>query len=171
MRRHSASALRSFPIPQAVATLLLLASCHPLWALPRHEKGEIHKQIEALEQQWQQAILNNNVAEMNRLLADDYIGISSNGIVENKDQELAQRRAGTVRINSLDITDVHVRVYADGQIAVVTSLADLQGTNGATDISGQYRYTRVYNLRHGQWQIVSFEASRMHDVDARARKH
>jgi len=167
MRRHSASALRSNPIPQVVAALLLLASCHPLWALPHHEKGEIHKEIEALEQQWQQAIVTNNVSEMNRLLADDYIGISSNGTVENKDQALAQRRAGTVRITQLELTDTHVRVYGD--TAVVTSIADLEGTNGTSDISGKYRYTRVYNRRHGEWKIVSFEASRMHDIDARAK--
>lgn len=167
MRRHSASSLRFTSIPHAVAALLLLATCSPLWALPHHEKGEVHKEIEALEQQWQQAIVNNNVSKMNRLLADDYIGISSNGTVENKDQALAQRRAGTVRITKLDLNDTHVRVYGD--TAVVTSIADLQGTNGATDISGKYRYTRVYARRRGQWKIVSFEASRMHDVDARSR--
>jgi ketosteroid isomerase-like protein len=167
MRRHSASALRSHPMPQVVAALLLLAACHPVWALPHHEKGEIHKEIETLEQDWQQALVTNNVNEMSRLLADDYIGISSNGTVENKDQALAQRRAGTVRITKLDLNDTHVRVYGD--TAVVTSIAELDGTNGTSDISGKYRYTRVYNRRHGEWKIVSFEASRMHDVDARAR--
>jgi ketosteroid isomerase-like protein len=170
MRRHSASALRSNFSPHRLAALFLLASCPLLWSLPRHEKGEIHKEIETLEQQWQQAIVTNNVGEMNRLLADDYIGISSNGTVENKDQALAQRRAGTVRITRLDLTDTHVRVYGD--TAVVTSVADVQGTNGDADISGKYRYTRVYNRRRGEWRIVSFEASRMHDVDARAKvKH
>ena len=54
----------------------------------------------------------------------------------------------------------------------MTSQAQLEGTNGTSDISGQYRYTRVYTRRLGQWKIVSFEASRMHDFDARANtKH
>jgi ketosteroid isomerase-like protein len=128
----------------------------------------VHKEIEALEQQWQQAIVNNNVGQMDHLLADDYIGITSNGTVENKAQALAQRRAGTVRITKLDLSDIHIRVYGD--TAVVTSVADLVGSNGASDISGEYRYTRVYTRRLGHWKIVSFEASRMHDVDARAKK-
>jgi len=164
MRRRPASV--SLPFPHAVAALLLLASCPGAWALPHHEKSEIHKEIEALEQQWQQATVTNNIGEMGRLLADDYVGITSNGTVENKQQALAQRSAGTVRITKLDLTDTRVRVYGD--TAVVTSQADLQGTNGATDISGQYRYTRVYLRRMGQWRIVTFEASRMHDFDARA---
>jgi ketosteroid isomerase-like protein len=145
------------PYPQAVATLLLLASCHAAWPLPRHEKSEIHKEIEALEQQWQQATVTNNIGEMSRLLADDYVGITSNGTVENKQQALAQRSAGTVRITRLELTDTRVRVYGD--TAVVTSQALLEGTNGTSDIGGQYRYTRVYNRRLGQWKIVSFEAS------------
>jgi ketosteroid isomerase-like protein len=170
MSRRPATSLRSRPVPQAVVALIVLASCHPAWALPHRDKGEIHKEIEVLEQQWQQATVTNNIGEMNRLLADDYVGITSNGTVENKQQALAQRSAGTVRITKLDITDTHVRVYGD--TAVVISQADLEGTNGTSDISGQYRYTRVYNRRLGQWKIVSFEASRMHDFDARTRnKH
>jgi ketosteroid isomerase-like protein len=169
MRRHSAPAPPLNAVSHVVAAMVLLAVCHSAWALPRHEKSEIHKEIEALEQQWRQAIVTNNVSEMGRLLADDYIGITSNGTVETKTQAVDQSRAGTMRITKLDITDTHVRVYGD--TAVVTSLADLAGTNGASDISGQYRYTRVYNRRLGEWKIVSFEASRMHDVDARAGKH
>lgn len=134
--------------------------------LPRHESHAVHKQIEALEMEWRQAQLDNNIAEIDRLLADDYIGISANGTIETKAQTLAQRKAGTLRITSLQLDGLKVRVYGD--TAVVTSRADLQGTNGESDISGTYRYTRVYNYRLGQWKIVSFEASRIHDVDARA---
>jgi ketosteroid isomerase-like protein len=166
MRRHPASSLRPSPLPQAVVALLVLATCHSAFALPHREKGEIHKEIETLEEQWRQATVNNNIGEMNRLLADDYVGITSNGTVENKQQALAQRSAGTVRVTRLDITDTKVRVYGD--TAVVTSQAQLEGTNGTSDISGLYRYTRVYNRRLGQWKIVSFEASRIHDFDARA---
>jgi ketosteroid isomerase-like protein len=78
------------------------------------------------------------------------------------------RKAGTMRISELNLSDLKVRVYGD--TAVVTSRASIAGTNGQSDISGNYRYTRVYNRRLGQWKIVSFEASRMHDEDARAGK-
>ncbi|MGA7522951.1 MAG: nuclear transport factor 2 family protein [Acidobacteriaceae bacterium] len=153
----------------ALAVLLLLPACQPAWAFPHRERPNVRKEIEGLEQQWRQAILTNNVSEMDYLLADDYIGITSNGTIETKAQDLAQRRAGTVRITELDLSDIHIRVYGD--TAVVTSKAQLQGTNGASDISGEYRYTRVYARRYGHWKIVSFEASRMNDVDARAKRH
>lgn len=167
MDRPFFSASRSRKIAPALALLLLLAACPATWALPRHESKALHKQIEMLEEQWRQAILTNNVAAMNDLLSDDYVGISANGTVENKAQAVAQRRAGTMRITSLDISDIHIRLYGD--TAVVTSVADLVGSNGDSDISGKYRYTRVYALRRGSWKIVSFETSRVHDVDTRAK--
>ena len=148
-----------------IGLCLVLAS--PAWAMPHREGHAVHKEIEALEMQWRNAEVDNNVKEMDHLLADDYIGISANGTVETKAQEIAQRKAGTVRIQSLDLSDLKVRVYGD--TAVVTSKAELTGVNGQSDISGDYRYTRVYNKRLGQWKIVSFEASRMHDADARAK--
>ena len=120
-----------------------------------------------LEMQWRDAVIHHNVRVMDRLLADDYLGISANGTVETKTEELAQSRAGTLRIKSLDLSDIKVRIY--GNTAVVTSRAELTGVNGQSDISGNYRYTRVYNKRYGQWKIISFEASRIHDEDARAK--
>jgi ketosteroid isomerase-like protein len=156
----------SFQVLLIAAICLVLA--HPAFALPHHEGHAVHKEIEALEQQWRQAVISNNVTEMDHLLADDYIGISANGTVETKAQVLDLRKAGTVRITMLDLTDLKVRVF--GETAVVTSRAELEGTNGQSDISGNYRYTRVYNRRFGQWKIVSFEASRIHDVDARTAR-
>lgn len=137
------------------------------WALP-HRDHSIRKQIEALELQWRDAEVNNNVSEMGKLLADDYIGISANGTVETKSETLDARRAGTLKIQSLNITDLKIRIYGD--TAVVTSKAALVGENGQSNISGNYRYTRVYTKRLGRWKIVSFEASRMHDVDARRKR-
>jgi ketosteroid isomerase-like protein len=137
--------------------------------VPKRESHVVHKQIEALEMQWRQAQVDNNIAVMDHLLADDYVGITANGTIETKSQAIALRKAGTIRITQLDLDDLKVRLYGD--TAVVTSKADLQGVNGQSDISGVYRYTRVYNRRLGQWKIVSFEASRIHDADARPGKH
>lgn len=137
--------------------------------IPKRETRAVHKQIESLEMEWRQAQVDNDIAVIANLLADDYVGITANGTVETKSQTIAQRKAGTIRITSLDLDDLKVRLYGD--TAVVTSRAELQGVNGQSDISGKYRYTRVYNRRLGQWKIVSFEASRIHDADARPGKH
>jgi ketosteroid isomerase-like protein len=126
-------------------------------AFPHHDG--VHKEIEGLEEQWRQATLTNDLATIDRLLADDYLGISANGTLETKADILAKRRAGVLKFTLMDVSDVKIRVY--GNTAVVTSKVDVEGTNGEHEVGGRFRYTRVYNNRGGQWKIVSFEASRI----------
>jgi len=152
-----------------IAFLFFAAASHAGALLPRRESHTVHKQIESLEMAWRQAVVDNNISAIEHLLADDYVGITANGTIEDKSQAIAQRKAGTIRVTMLNLDDLKIRLYGD--IAVVTSIADLQGVNGQSDISGKYRYTRVYNRRLGEWKIVSFEASRIHDADARPGKH
>src|ERR1700761_2156078 len=149
------------------AIVLLLATCMPGVPVPvyavaiplLHRDDRLHKEIETLESQWRTALVQNDVATVNRLLADDYLGINPNGTLETKADALAQRRSGTVKISAIEPDNVKVRVYGD--TAVVTSRVDVVGHDGDRDISGRYHYTRVYNRRSGEWKIVSFEASRM----------
>lgn len=142
----------------AVVLVLFLCCSPPARAFFPHQHGA-HREIEELEMQWRQALLTSDVAAMDSLLADDYLGISSNGTLETKADVLAVHRSGRVKIAQLNLSDVKIRIYGD--TAVVTSRADLVGHSGARDISGIYRYTRVYTNRMGVWKIVSFEASRV----------
>jgi ketosteroid isomerase-like protein len=133
---------------------------------PHHDNA--HKEIEGLELDWRQAQLTNNLNAVDRLLADDYLGISSNGTLETKADELSKRRSGSLHITQLDLSDIKVRIYGD--TAVVTSKADVVGKNGDRDISGRFRYTRVYSNREGQWRIVSFEASRVSNTNDESKR-
>lgn len=166
MRSHSPSRLTS----QQATFLLVFVAVFILSAVPSyagvlpHRQDKQHKEIETIEEQWRNAMLNNNVGDMDKLMADDYIAITANGTIETKAQALAARKAGTLRITKIDLSDSKIRIYGD--TAVVTSRAEINGKNGASDISGHYRYTRVYNYRLGQWKIVSFETSRMRDPNS-----
>jgi ketosteroid isomerase-like protein len=103
---------------------------------------------------------------MEGLLADDYIAITPNGTLQSKDQTLANLRSGTTQVKSIEFSDRKVRFY--GQTALVTSRAEVTGTNGEGEFSGSYRYTRVYvRDDQGKWKVVSFEASRIRNADDR----
>jgi ketosteroid isomerase-like protein len=166
-------ALSKHRLPFQTVSKLALVLVFCCWAgLPAHaffrHHDNLHKEIETLELQWRGAQLNNNAAVIDRLLADDYLGISALGMLETKSDVLALTRGGTRKITELDISDVKIRIYGD--TAVVTSKVDLVGKSEGRDISGRYRYTRVYTNRGGQWKIVSFESSRMPGSDDRAAK-
>ncbi len=152
--------------PALVLVLFCWFSLPAHAVFPHHDS--LHKEIEGLELQWREALVNNNLPVIDRLLADDYLGIGANGTLETKADVLAMHRSGSLKITLMNLSDLKIRVYGD--TAVVTSKADLEGTNGDRDISGHYRYTRVYSNRDGQWRIVSFEASRIPGESERAEK-
>ena len=132
--------------------------------MPRGERHEVRHEIDQLEDTWRNAIIHRNSSAMDNLLADDYIAITANGTLQSKDQTLANLRAGTLHFASIEFSDRKVRFY--GQTDLVTSRAEVTGTTSEGDISGSYRYTRVYvKDDHGAWKIVSFEASRIRNSD------
>jgi ketosteroid isomerase-like protein len=132
---------------------------------PQMPKGQQHQSrhsIDQLEDAWRNAILKSNTAAMDRLLADDYLAITASGLVQTKAQTLANLKSGRMHMASLNVSDRKVRFY--GRTAVVTSMAAVNATTGEGDISGNYRYTRVYvRDATGTWKIVSFEASKIRD--------
>lgn len=134
--------------------------------MPRAERHESKHEIDQLEQNWRDAILHRNVQVMDTLLADDYIGISANGMLQSKEQTLTNLRSGMLHFDMLELSDRKVRFY--GQTALVTSKAEVKGNRADGEISGSYRYTRVYvRDAKGAWRIVSFEASRIHEPGER----
>ena len=67
-------------------------------------------------------------------------------------------KKGDVKMQSVETSDVKVRVY--GNAAVATYAADVKGTNKGQDISGHNQITRVFVKRAGKWQEVAFHSTR-----------
>jgi ketosteroid isomerase-like protein len=123
-------------------------------------KDEYKHQVEKLEEVWRTAQLNADVDGMDKLLADDYIGITMTGQVVTKMQQLDRMRKRSLVLTKIELADVKVKLI--GTTAVVTSLADVDGTNDGEPMHGTYRYTRVYTrLPSGTWKITNFEATRV----------
>ena len=140
-----------------LASLLLVSSA---LAVP-HRGDRMRDQIEALEQQWRQAALANDTEKMDHLLADDFLGITASGQVVTKLQQIDRMRAHQVTISRLDVSDTRIKLLSH-HAAIVTSLAEVEGSNEGRPIHGSFRYTRVYRrLPNGTWRITSFEATRI----------
>ncbi len=157
-RRRRLPALAFLPVLGALALAAFAAS--PGGQMHRAQKHESRHEIDKLEAAWRNAMLKADIAAMSALLADDYMAITPYGTLQTKEETLANLRSGATHLAALTIFDRRVRFY--GTTALVTSRADVSGTNAGEDISGNYRYTRVYARdKQGKWKIVSFEASRI----------
>jgi ketosteroid isomerase-like protein len=126
------------------------------------QRKEARRQIERLESRFREAALKNDVATLDKMTAEDYIGIGPTGVLQTKQQLIASRVANKVRFQKIEYSDTKIRVYGDS--AVVTTTAEIEGHSDANgDFNGKYRYTRVYSRHNeaGSWLIVSFEASKV----------
>lgn len=121
---------------------------------------EYKHEVEVLEGQWREALLNGDAAAMDKLLSDDYVGISMDGQVNTKAQQLERIRQRKLVLTQIDQGEMKVKLL--GQVAIVTSSLTVAGTNDDLPFSGVYRYMRVYHRLPGEgWQTTSFEVTRI----------
>ncbi len=116
--------------------------------------------IEDLEEQWRGAQIADDVPAMERLMADDFVGISITGQANDKTQQLDRFRKRKLVVSRVDLSDRKIKLV--GSIAIVTSLAQVEGSNEGEPMKGMFRYTRVYQrLPSGVWKTTNFEATRV----------
>lgn len=136
----------------------------------QQKKHDIKRQVEVLEEQWRKAQLAGDVATMDRMLADDFVGISMSGQLNTKAQQLDRVKSRRLVVTRIDLTDRKVKLV--GSVAIVTSQAEVEGTNESQAMHGLYRYTRIYQrLPGGEWKITSFEATRIQDHNEKKADH
>lgn len=127
----------------------------------RHERKRAERaEILSLEGRWRQAQLAEDISAMDKLLSDEFLGITASGQVVTKMQQLDRMRSRALDITRLEMADTKIKI--SGNLAVVTSLANLEGMSEGSPLHGEFRYTRVYQRVPGDgWQITNFEATRV----------
>jgi hypothetical protein len=110
-----------------------------------------------LERQAKDAAVHRDPLFSQRMLTDDYVAITPLGQVITKADTVGARKSGQLRYDSIEISDVMVRVY--GNTAVVTARAAVKGTDLGEEFDGSYRFTRIWVRRSGRWQAASYQAT------------
>jgi ketosteroid isomerase-like protein len=126
----------------------------------REHKRDYRREILAIEEEWRKAQLAGDFDTMDRLLADDYFGISMSGQPNDKMQQIERMRDRTFVMTRIDLSDVKIKL--EGRVAIVTSKAHIEGRNEGASITGTYRYTRIYRrYPDASWKITNFEVTRV----------
>jgi ketosteroid isomerase-like protein len=123
------------------------------------KNAKVEQQLIDLEKQRNEAVVKGDTAALDKMTADDYEFTNPSGQVRTKAQILQDIKSGELKYESIDTDDVKARVY--GNAAVLTGRATTKGQSGGKDVSGQYRFTRVYVKGKGGWRSVAFQQTRV----------
>ena len=113
----------------------------------------MEKTILKLEEKLRLAMIKNDVETLNELIANDLIFISPTGDVVTKNMDLEAHRLKLQKISSMTLSEQNVKIK-DG-IAIVTVKMQISGFFNNIDMSGNYRYLRIWKNTDGIWQIIS----------------
>lgn len=142
---------------KSIITFCLLLLPLRSWCSDRKSNETMHqREIVSLMAEIDRAHVNADAVTFNRIWADDYVLTDYRGVVKNRDQALAEWRAGEHRYASYVSDDIAIRIY--GVTAVVTARVTRASLKDPQNI-GRFRHTRIFVRRRGQWRLVATQVT------------
>ena len=109
------------------------------------------------ERDWARAHLENDVAALNRMMAEEYAQIAGGGRVVGKAEVLASFKPGVRHWDEATSDEHDVRVY--GETAVVIGRWRGRGVNDGQPFDYHALYVSVWVRRDGRWQMVTDQST------------
>jgi len=113
----------------------------------------VEQVIRKLDNERIQAQIHADAAALERIYADDFIGVGPSGTVRTKPQVISDFTSGDLRFQSITTDDVQVRVY--GNAAVETGRSTMNGQDKGNAVPHDTRFTRVWVKQQGRWRLVA----------------
>jgi ketosteroid isomerase-like protein len=113
--------------------------------------------VAALDTEFQAAVKENDVATMDRILADDFVLVTGRGKIYTKADLLDDARHKRFVYERQEDTDRTVRVWGD--TAIVTALLWAKGAEEGKPFEYKLWFSDVYLRRPAGWQYVFAQAS------------
>ena len=132
------------------ATSIALGQKH---SAKRDQRRNVEQAIRRLDKERIQAQVHADAEALNRIYADDFIGVGPSGTVRTKPQVIADFTSGDLKFQSITTEEVQVRVY--GNTAVETGGSTMTGQDKGKDVPRDTRFTRVWVNQRGRWRLVA----------------
>ena len=119
----------------------------------RDQRRNVEQAIRRLDKERIQAQVHADATALDRIYADDFIGVGPSGTVRTKPQVIADFTSGDLKFQSITTEEVQVRVY--GNTAVETGRSTMTGQDKGKDVPRDTRFTRVWVNQRGRWRLVA----------------
>lgn len=112
------------------------------------------QQILRLFEDGDRALMSADVAELQRIYAEDYVQYDESGNRSTRSDLIRNLTSGTVRFLSMASTGRSIRLLRD-DVAIVHGSEEDEIELGGNRTTVRYIYTDVVMKREGRWQIVA----------------
>jgi ketosteroid isomerase-like protein len=117
------------------------------------------QQIVELDRQRMTAMAEQDVATLNKVLADDLIYTHSSARLDTKQSLIGAMQSGATVYTAVEPSDVVAQDLGD--VVVLTGVAAISVNSGGNANSFRVRFTDVYANKAGQWQMVTWQSTRL----------
>ena len=105
------------------------------------------------------ALGRNDLDALDRIYSADYIVTNENGVMTDKAARLAAIKSGALKFESVNFTEINVRVYGETAVARFRGNSKVQSTEGQP-LGGDLRVTTTLVKTKGRWQVVAAHVTR-----------
>lgn len=138
--------------PRAPVIVAFLLFCAPLARVQTNDQAGDRTYIRQAESDWAESTVTNNVGVVERILADDFVGVDIDGSHYSKASAIKEYRTHPSEFVFNHLNDVEIRFY--GEAAVAQGNEGWKKKDGTT---GKYVWTDTWIRRGGKWQVVAAE--------------
>jgi len=139
-----------------IAILVLTRTCIVLGqeqSTSRDQRSSVEQAIKQLDNERIRAQIGADAVALDRIYADDFIGVGPSGTVRTKAQVISDFTSGDLKFQSIVTDEVQVRVYEN--TAVETGLSTMSGQDKGKTVPRDTRFTRVWVKQEGRWRLVA----------------
>jgi hypothetical protein len=123
------------------------------------DNAKVEQQILKTLEQRTQAQIQRDFPTLERLMADECTYTHASSQTQNKTEFIGDLKSGKRAYKALKNTDLRVLVY--GHTAVLTGRTGISAVNDGKNTEVSIKFLEVYEKRHGQWQMVAHQSTRI----------
>ena len=136
--------------PMILAFLLLITSLAHVQTSDDHARDRAY--IRQAESDWAESVVTNDVSVLERILADDFLGVDIDGSHYSKADGIRDFQTKPSEFASNHLNEVEIRFYGD--TAVAQGNESWKKKDGTL---GKFVWTDTWIRRNGKWQVVAAE--------------
>ena len=114
--------------------------------------SDVTAELKLANEEWARALAQQDRAALDRIMADDFV-LAYPFEGDDKGQFISDVLTGELKVDSLTPHDAMVRI--SGTTGLVFGSETANWYYRGRNLSGHYRFLRVYTKDNGRWQIVA----------------